>query len=214
MSVYTSKNQICGLSLGHLGNNGSVGDIDTPVTDVDIAFSLNYDIGRQTTLRRLIPNFAKRRRKVARDTTATIVFGYAYAYEYPSDCLKVLGIGEISERENDYVIEADDNDGGTLKIYTDQLYEDGLPIRMIYDETNVGRFTADFTMAFSYELAALVAKNLTQNGDATAMAAKMRKEGGMISSALDSQESRPVRKSESRFAQARYANITSYPTKK
>lgn len=209
---FNSENELCGLGLSRLGNNGSVGDITTPVTDIDIAFALFYNIERQFSLTKMMPNFALRRRLVAKDTSAYIAFGYAYAYEYPVDCLKVLGIGLISERENNYVIESDEN--GVRKIYTDEDYPDGLPLRFIYDETNVSRFTADFVVTFSYNLASAVAMHVTQNLDSAALAETMRKTAMLASGAINSQENRPVRVSTSRFKQSRYADITSYPTKK
>lgn len=211
MAFYTSENQICDLALSHLGNNGSVNNIETPVTDIEIAFSKQYNIVRQALIKKVLPNFALRRRLVAQQGENS-VFGYGFYYEYPQDCLKLLGVGEISSRANDYVVEADEN--GILYIWTDEDATEGLPIRFVYDETDVSKFTSDFIDLFSQVLASKVAMQVTQNPDASKLAEMNAVKAMANHTALNAQENRPVRVSESRFKQSRYANPTSLPTKK
>jgi hypothetical protein len=211
MAYYTSKNQICNLALAHLGSNGTVNDIETPVEDIEIAFAVHYDIIRQDLLRKTLPNFALRRRLLAKEGENP-AFGYGFYYEYPQDCLKLLGIGEISDKQNDYVVEADEN--GNLKIWTDTDADEGMPIRFVYDEIDVSKYTPDFINLFSQQLAAAVAMNVTQNAEAAQLADARAMKAMAGHSALNAQESRPVRVSESRFKQARYTNLTSLPVKK
>lgn len=212
MSAYVSKNQICNLALSRLGNNRTVSDIDTPTTDIETVFALHYDITRQHLLKKMLPNFALRRRRVAQEGENPDTEGYGFYYEYPVDCLKVLGIGEISDRANDYVIEADAN--GSLKIWTDDNADDGLLIRYVHDETVVSNFTTDFINVFSYELAGAVGMNVTQNPESVNAMRQMAVMQMNVSSGLNAQENRPVRVSQSRFKQSRYTDTTQYPIKK
>lgn len=211
MAFYTSKNQICNLALAKLGDNRTVSDIETPVTDVEIAFSLQYDIIRQSVLRKIKPQFATKRRFIAKEGERTGL-GYPNYYEYPQDCLRILGIGEISEKENDYVIEADES--GNVKIWTDTDATEGLPIRFIYDAKLVSNFTPDFCDVFATVLAGAVALKVTQNVEAAQLAINNAAAAMASSNAINAQESRPVRVSNSRFLMSRLADITSLPQKR
>jgi len=154
-----SKVDLCNMSLGHLGNYGTITDIDTPTEDKEITFALWYDISRQTFLKMTMPNFALDRRVVSRRSTLPPFgtdLGYQYAYEYPNDCLKLLGIGEVMEKENNYAVEG-------RNIWTDELYENGLPIRFIKDITDVTVMSPEFKMTFSVYLASNVALEITQD---------------------------------------------------
>lgn len=195
-----SKSDICNMALGHLGNYGTVDDIDTPTNDKETTFSLWYDISRQTFLKMTMPNFALARRVVARKVVAPPFgadLGYQYAYEYPNDCLKVLGIGEVMEKENNYAIEG-------RYIWTDELYESGLPIRYIKDFTDVTLMSPEFKMAFSVFLASNVAMDITQDATKANTMMKMLPDKMASLTALNAQENMPIRISHSRFKEARW----------
>ena len=89
-----------------------------------------------------MPNFAIARKRVAR-IVETPPYPFGYSYEYPSDCLKVLGIGAVEDKRNNYTVENN-------RIYTDVLYEDGLPLRYIKDFTDVSLMSPEFKIGFSY----------------------------------------------------------------
>lgn len=206
MSI-TSKVDICNMALGHMGNKDTVSDIDQPVNNKEIVFKLWYDIARQTTLKLAMPNFALRRRLLAEITNETVAFGYDHIYEYPADCLKVLGIGNVAERENNYSVEGN-------RILTNEVYDDGMPIRFIADVTDVSKFSAEFKLLFSWCLARLTVMPITQDARKQAeLEAKLPKELSSAS-ALNAQENRPIRLSHSRFLNARMYDVSRNPTKK
>ena len=189
------KTQICGLALSRLGNRNSIADIDAPTTPEERVCALWYDICRQTTLKKLMPNFALGRKVIAKLTT-TPEFGYAYEYEYPTDCLKVLGIGEVQEKENNYSVEG-------RKILTDEDYEDGMELRYIKDETDVSKFSPEFIIALSCELSEKISLQITQDPEKLTAFNTLKKSDSSEASALNGQENRPVRINTSKFKQAR-----------
>lgn len=190
-----SKEQICNLSLSRLGNKSAVNDIDNPTTPIDRTFAIWYNICRQFMLKKLIPNFALARDIVAVSATAP-VFGYAYAYPVPTDCLKVLGIGNVQDKENNYAVE-----GGS--ILTDESCANGMEVRYIKDVTDVTKFSSDFIMALSAELAEKTSLQITQDPDKLTAMNSLKKSDQNESTALNGQENRPIRINRSKFKQAR-----------
>lgn len=190
-----SSVEICNLSLSRLGNKGSVEDIDNPTTPVERVFATWYNICRQFMLKKLMPNFALKRDVIAA-LVETPPFGYTYVYALPKDCLKPLGIGEIQEKENNYSVEGN-------KLYTDEYYEDGLPLRYVKDETDVSKFSSDFIMAFSAELAEKASLQITQDVEKLTAMNTLKKSDQSEASALNGQENRPIRINRSRFKEAR-----------
>lgn len=195
----TSKVDVCNLSLGHLGNYGTVTNIDVPTNDKERVFKLWYDITRQATLKQMMPNFALARKVVAQ-MDETPAFGYAYAYEYPNDCLKMLGIDGVSMKENNYAVEAG-------RILTNEDYPDGMPIRYIEDVTDVTRFSPEFKILLSQELGAAVALGITQDVQKAAKITAMLPQLRMAASGMNAQENRPIRISNSRFRAARRFDV-------
>lgn len=197
-----SKVDICNLANSHLGNFGStITNIDTPTKDQERVYALWYDLCRQFVLKLLMPNFALQR-VVVSQLAETPAFGYSYFYEYPTYALKVLGVGEIEEKENNYSIESTPN--GVMAIAHDYDYTDGMGIRIIYDVTDVNRFTPEAKLLMSQYLAAYVCLAITQD----AVKAKKLKDElpaeMSTASGLNAQENMPVRLSRSRFKQAKF----------
>lgn len=206
----TSKVDLCNMALGHLGNYGTISNIDTPTNDKEITFALWYDISRQTFLKMVMPNFALARKVIAQVITPAPfgdALGYQQAYEYPADCLKVLGIGEVKDKENNYAVE------GNL-IWTDQLYETGLPLRYIKDIEDVTMMSPEFKMTFSIFLASNAAMDITQDVNKANSLLKMLPEKMSTMSGLNAQENMPIRKSVSRFRNSRYTGFVSEPQKR
>lgn len=202
----SSKVDLCNMALSHLGNYGSVTNIDTPSNAKEITFALWYDITRQTLLKMTMPNFALSRRVVSQVSVAP-VFGYGYAYEYPSDCLKVLGIGNVAEKLNDYSIEAN-------QIITDQDYEEGLELRFIKDITDVNQMSPEFKMLLPWVLAANVCMDITQDAAKKQMIEGLLPSKMSAMSGLNAQENRPIRINYSRFKAARFSSFPDYQEKK
>lgn len=199
MAAFNSKVQICNLANGSLGIRNSINNIDTPKTDKEIIYSLWYDMVRQHMLKMLMPNFALDRAIVSAKTVpAAYVDFYAYAYEYPSYCLKLLGMGAI-----DCINDPPTVEGGI--IYTNTYFENGCPIRFIRDIVDVTVMTPDFIMTFAAVLGKCTALSTTQDPGKKASMLKDAALEFANSTAQNAQENKPIRKSHSRFRQARYS---------
>lgn len=205
-----SKVDLCNMSLGVLGNYGTVTDIDTPSNDKETTFSVWYDISRQVFLKMTIPNFSLARRVIAKAViTAPFgsALGYQNAYEYPNDCLKVLGIGEVKSKENNYAVE-----GGY--IWTNEDYPTGLPLRFVLDVTDVTAMSPEWKLSFSYFLALQVVMDITQDVDKANSLLQMIPDKMASVSGVNAQENMPIRISRSRFMEARYNGFVSEPDKR
>lgn len=202
MAGITSNIQICNLSVSGLGNRNSVMSIDSPKSDKEIACSLWYDITRQLALKTLQPNFAMSRVIVSKKAVpAAYALDYAFAYEYPRNCLKVLGINGISQKDTtDYIVEGN-------SLYSNTDYGDGALLRIILDITDVTLMTPEFVMTLASELRKRVAPAITNDASKKKEAKEDAKEEGMNSTALNAQENPPIRKSVSRFRQSRQFNM-------
>lgn len=195
----TSKSEICNLALSRLGSFESVSDIDTPDNKVEKIFTKWYDTIRKKVLKSLIPNFAVEYRRVSQLADAP-AFGYAYKYEYPNDCLKVLGIDEVEKKTNDYAVR-----GRTIQ--TDLDDDDGLPIRFIKDITDVTWFNSDFITLLTWELAYAVCMEVTQDLERMIYMEKILPKKRAEMGAMDSQENAPVRINKSKWKKSRYTDV-------
>lgn len=201
-----SKVQLCNMTLSHLGNYGTIDDIDAPVSDKEIIFSLWYDIARQTFLKMTMPNFSLARKNVAQ-LAITPPSPFGYAYEYPKDCLKLLGIGNVEDKENNYSVESN-------MILTDVLYEGGAPIRYIKDVVDVTEMSPEFKVGFSWYLSDIVCLDITQDLSRAQQISQMLPEKMSTLSGLNAQENKPIRISHSRFKQARYTGFAKLEDKR
>lgn len=203
----TSKVELCNLSLSILGNSGEVIDIDSPTTSTERTFAIWYDSTRQSLIKSLMPNFALERRIVASSVTSP-AFGYANVFEYPVDCLKVLGLGNVDEKQ-DYVYYVEGN-----RIYTEDAWSDGLELRFVKDVTDVGSFSPEFVITFARTLAANVCMGVTQDLNKHRIVSSDASNSALVASGLNAQENRPIRVSHSRFRQSRYGNQPINPSRK
>lgn len=199
MSAVQSEVDICNLALSGMGNRTTVTNITTPTNDKEIVFSKWYHPVRQYCLKKMMPNFALDRVYVSQKAVpAGYVNSYLYCYEKPSYALKVLGVGEIDQKDYyNYIIEGDN-------ILTNDAWEnDAMLIRIIRDWTDVPTMTIEFVMDFVAELRKRTTFAITQDPAKVkaAMAEIMLEEAN--TTALNAQENRPVRRSVSRFRLAR-----------
>lgn len=197
MSAITSKTQICNLANSGLGNRNTVNNIDTPKTDKELVFALWYDICRQWVLKTMMPNFALDRIVVSAKTVpAGYINAYAYAWEYPNSALRILGMNNIDCIETPPTVE-----GNT--IYTNTAFPDGLTLRIVRDVTDVPSMSVEFVMQLAKELEKRVAAAITQDPAKKAAAAKEVIAEAANTSAVNAMENKPIRRSVSRFRQAR-----------
>jgi len=197
-----SKNSICNLALSRLGNKSSIEDIDSPKKPAEFVFAKWWDASRRLALKELMPSFAKTRRKIAKDAE-TPEFGYSARFAYPSDCIRVLGFGEIKYKQNTYSIE-----GGW--ILTDDYSTDDddniyLPLRFVKDITDTTKYTPEFVEGLSWYLAYVANMEITQDLQKQTLIEKVINSKKAQSAGIDSQESMPIRINQSKFKLARYS---------
>lgn len=214
MSAFNSKVQICNLAAGAQGLKNSINNIDTPISDKEIVFAQWYDITRQHVLKFLMPNFALQRVILAALPSVPIAYqsqwpsnnsygtstaGYGYAYQVPSNCLRVLGLGPVDSEETKPTVE------GNI-IFTNVYYPNGAPLRFIGDITDVTQFSPDFIITFASVLGKLTAMVNTQDPSKKASLLKDAMQEWTNSTAQNAQENKPMRMSRSRFREARRTN--------
>ena len=164
-------------------------------------FAQWYDITRQHVLKFLMPNFALKRVRLAALPVVPDAYAdeYQYAYQMPSNCLKVLGLGPSDSQETKPTFE------GNI-IFTNVFYQNGPVLRYVEDITDVTQMTADFVMTFAIILGKMTAMVNTQDPGKKASLLKDAMQEWTNSTAQNAQENRPIRMSRSRFRDARRTN--------
>lgn len=205
-----SKVEICNMALNEMSIDETVENIDIPQTSKEKSFAQIYDTVRQIALKEMMPNFA-----LARDLLAELpdkpAFGYGKAYQYPKNCLKFLGVGNIEEKDEvRYNVESVN---GKLCITTDYEYG-ALPARYIEDVKDETRFDAMFELYLALELASRLALKLTQNQGVKDRIDAALVEHKMSLGAMNAQENPPIRVSRSKWKAARYGGTTNVNRKK
>lgn len=197
MSAVTSKAQICNIALGQLGNRGSVENIDTPRKPQEIVFAKWYDLMREVALKEQKPNFSIERRVVAEDSSVIIPFGYSKAYEYPADCLHLLGIGDVEDKFNNHAVE------GNVIYTVDDGTNTGLNIRFIKDITDVSQFSSEFVMVLATMLAEKACYEVTEDDNKKQITKNNLRIEKASAASLSGQENRPIRINNSKFKASR-----------
>lgn len=190
-----SKVEIGNMALGLLGLSSYATNMDAPISTVDRELARWYDQARLMALRTLKPDFARIRRRVARLPNPP-AFGYAFAYERPTDVVAVLGIGDADDITAEFNVEAGE-------IQTDEDYATGLPLRGIYDERDVSKFTPEFVDFLALELASRCSAALVPDLNKRSMILSDLDRAKQEASALSAQENKPIRVSRSRWQEAR-----------
>lgn len=206
-ATINTKEGVCTMALGYLGSYPSVNSIDNPKTTIETTFATFYDTVRQDLLKTLIPNFAMQRRYVGQLTTFP-TFGWSFAYEYPADCLRLLGIGEVQEKKKDFAVENNTilTNYSPSTITTGTITTAALPIRFIGDMEDVGAWSPEFKRMCALYLAEAVCLPLTQSAEKQRNLTQMLPMKLSAASAVNAQENPPMRISRSRFKMARYVN--------
>lgn len=182
----TVATDICNLALSHLGDKSSVENIEIPEKQVEIVCAKWYDVSRQTALRHMMPSFARKREIWPLDNNYEPAFGYKYAYLYKNGCLKILGLGNLYEKDNDYAVE----DGHLL---TNREYENGLPVRYVADVDDPSKYTPDFIDLMSWYLAYNICIELTENDNKFAQISQILPLKVAQYCGVDAQENKPIR---------------------
>ena len=199
--------ELCNLALGHMGDFGTIESIDTPESAAELIFAKWYDVSRQTYLKKVMPNFAMSRENVAENATNNQSEYFNSSYPFPSNALKILGIGEVKNKMNDYTVEEN-------TIYTSQTYDNGLPVRFIKDITDISKWSPEAKIGFSWYLAAQTCMEVTQDKQILQLMEQKSRDEMANVSGLNAQENRPIRISRSLNRDARAVGFPKHPDKK
>lgn len=203
--MISSKNEICNLALGHLGNFEVV-DIDSPKNNSEFVCKRWYDITRESALREGIFNFCIKRDIISKDAE-TPAFGWSYQYSIPSDCLRILSVGD--DIENDKFLNYSIEKG---KILCDEDFSSGMPVRYIENIKEAGRFDAIFVSYLSLKLAMNMCFDLNNDSNLKAQLIEMTSLAKLEALSSANQESRPVIVNNSRYKNSRSSG--NYPYKR
>lgn len=202
-----TKVEICNLALSCLGEKSSVENIDNPVKQSEIVCSKWYDVSRRTALRQLMPSFARKRDIWPADDSYKPAFGYECAYKYKSDCLKILGIGNIGDDRGDYAVE-------DSHVLINESIKEGLPVRYVADVKDLTKFTDDFVQMFAWFLARDICTELTSSASKYGQIEDILEKKIQQFCSVDAQENKPVRVKNSNLLMARSGLYPVYGRKK
>jgi hypothetical protein len=190
-----SKVDICNLALSRLAISSTVENIDNPQKKEERVFKKWYDVSRATAIKLMKPSFAKKR-----DIWAKAVhepaFGFINAYKYKNECLRILGIGNLYEKTNNYSIE------GSF-LLTNADYSEGLPVRYLVDINDPDKYPPDFIQLFSWQLAYDVCPEMSNSREKFSDISNLLPLKIAQYCGTDAQESPPIRIVRSGLRQAR-----------
>lgn len=158
---------ICNLALVRIGQSVQITSITSPTTNEERLCALVYPIARDFVLREAPWNFATKTAALAGSTTGPAL--WAYQYDYPSDCIRVLKVlGGTSPRVDEPQPFEVFNSGSARKIATNQASASARYTMQVTDPT---LFDTQFISALAMYLASELAVSLSQSPDT---ALKMR----------------------------------------
>lgn len=143
---------ICNSALLKLGAK-TIGSITENTKEAQLCKAM-YDIVRDEVLQSHPWNFAIKRTPVLSADATAPLFGYDYAYQIPSDCLRVIETNYDETVEDvDYAIE------GAFIVcdYTD------FQLRYIYRNTDESSWSSMFAEAMAWRLARAIAYAMTNS---------------------------------------------------
>ena len=152
--------QICNMALSHIGSEANVSSISPPDGSVEAGHCATfYDIARTELLEPGNWAFSLTRATLAETTNSSDTWTYAYAK--PSDCLRPLRILRpaawlTSFTEDLYSADVDDRSSAQFDVEGQVIYTNEPSAVLVYagDVTDTAKFTASFTSALSFSLAA------------------------------------------------------------
>lgn len=170
-----SKTSIANAALRLLGER-RINSIDDQNSKGARVVNDAYDDVRRDMLRTQQPRFATTRVELSANATAP-AFGFANAFDLPSDYLRMLDSRNASDSR--WVVEGN-------QILTDL----GAPLGIIYirDIEDVQKFDASFRQAFAAALALEVADSLTGTLTESEKAAQTARFRAMVAGGADGQE--------------------------
>lgn len=151
-----SEVQIAKMALAHIGDRYDISDLAEASVEAE-QVSLVFDDARDMVLRRHPWGFAKKY-SIVSALAGTVPGKWDYMYTYPVDCLLFRHIyNSLGDDQPPIPYEVAVNGTGAKVILTDQVDAE---LVYTFAVTDPGTFDAEFTMALSYEIAAMIAMPL------------------------------------------------------
>ncbi len=160
--IPTSDIAICNLALSHLGQSPIVSL--TEANESARALNRIYDITRDTVLRAKDWRFASVKAPLAEISDQDIP-GWEYIYAYPAKCLCIRKVFYDAESQNPAPIEFETLFVPAINRKVIATNYDDAYIEYTYRIIDPALFDMSFVMAFSFLLAAQIAKPVTGNDD-------------------------------------------------
>jgi len=160
--IPTSDIAICNLALSHLGQSPIVSL--TEANESARALNRIYDITRDTVLRAKDWRFASVKAALAEISDQDIP-GWEYIYAYPAKCLCIRKVFYDAESQNPAPIEFETLFVPAINRKVIATNYDEAYIEYTYQVIDPALFDMSFIMAFSFLLAAQIAKPVTGNDD-------------------------------------------------
>lgn len=156
--AYT-KTEICNMALGHLGVQAVIANLDTDQSAEARALRVFYELARVKSLEDKDWGFA-RRYATLNLVAETPNINFNYSYRYPSNALVIRRIlsGLRNDHRNSRVSYDISSDSTGKLILTDM---EQAQIIYTYNVDNLALFSASYVLAFSIQLAIMIAPKLT-----------------------------------------------------
>ncbi len=156
----TSETQVCNLALVHIGVTKSIANITTEQSTEASVCRQVYDIALETALRDFSWPFGNTDIDLALIEEDPDDY-YAFSYQYPSDCVKLLKIwsgirNDTRQSRAHYKIV---NSSTGKRIYTDVESARANYTKL---EDDISLWPSDFALALSYKIAFMIAPGLTK----------------------------------------------------
>lgn len=158
-----SKVEICNMALKHLGVSVPIGNLTTERSEAADSARSFFDICTDTVLRAFNWPFATTTAALSLISDPAVAYSdeWFYEYQYPSDCVYLRKIDSGTDEDTlgtvvKYML--GDTTQGT-HVLTNMQEATAEYTKRISDVT---RWPADFTMAFSYLLASMMASSFTR----------------------------------------------------
>lgn len=157
-----SETEICNLSLGHLGHTSFIGNLETEKSNEANICRVFYPKARDEALKDFPHSFSTKFASLAL-VSANPTTEWAYAYQYPTDCLhfrRILSGIRNDTRQSRVPYRIVHGESKKL-IYTDM---ENVVAEYSMKVTETERYPVDFIMTLSFLLAFYIAPGLT-SGD-------------------------------------------------
>lgn len=151
MAAASSPVDICNLALDDL-KQAPIKSVTTPVSNTEYVCQRNYDTVRRECLFAHPWKFTITRIQLTPNPATTPLFGYAYAYNLPTDYIRLITVGDdyLGDLRTSFEIESNQLLAAAGDVIFDGTTKD---VRYMRDVTDVTKFSPGFITYFRLKLA-------------------------------------------------------------